>query len=103
MDIELAELHKAWHDTTLAEHIIQIKGAEIVFFEFKEILYNMAKLLKDQVEPKTGKMTVVLTKFIEEWLLRRLTSFVKFQIPANPVQGKEASRTWPESDKDKAI
>lgn len=63
----------------------------------------MAKKLKDQVEPKTGKMTVVLKKFIEEWLLRRLTSFVKFQIPANPVQGKEASRTWPQSDKDKAI
>jgi hypothetical protein len=48
-------------------------------------------------------MTVVLKKFIEEWLLRRLNSFVKFQIPAHPVRGKEASRTWPTSEKDHQI
>jgi hypothetical protein len=48
-------------------------------------------------------MTVVLKKFIEEWLLRRLTSFVKFKIPANSVKGKEASRTGPQSEKDAII
>ena len=77
-EAELAAMHAKWHERTIAEHIILIKGTEIVFFEFKEILYNLAKKLKDLVEPKTGKMTVVLKKFIEEWLLRRLTSFVKF-------------------------
>lgn len=82
---------------------MQIKGAELVFQEFKEIMFDMAKQLKDQIEPKTGKMTVVLKKFIEEWLLRRLTSFVKFNIPAVPAKGKEASRTWPESQKDVII
>lgn len=102
-EAELAEMHAKWHERTIAEHIILIKGAEIVFFEFREILFNMAKKLKDLVEPKTGKMTVVLKKFIEEWLLRRLTSFVKFQIPAHPIRGKEASRTWPESEKDRQI
>lgn len=76
---------------------MQIKGAEIVYFEFKEILFDMARKLKDKIDPKTGKMTVVLKKFIEDWLLRRLTSFVKFNIPAAPVRGKEASRSWPES------
>ncbi len=45
-------------------------------------------------------MTVVLRKFIEEWLLRRLTSFVKFKIAPSPVRGKEASRVWPASEKD---
>ena len=48
-------------------------------------------------------MAVVLKKFIEEWLLKRLTSFVKFKIPPGPVRGKEASRMWPASEKDKAI
>lgn len=82
---------------------MHIKGAEILFFEFKEILFDMARKLKDQIEPKTGKMTVVLKKFIEEWLLRRLTSFVKFNISPVPIRGKEASRTWPESKKDVII
>jgi hypothetical protein len=80
-----------------------IKGAEIVYFEFKEILFDMARKLKDKIEPKTGKMTVVLKKFIEEWLLRRLTSFVKFKILPVPARGKEASRVWPESQKDIVI
>jgi len=80
-----------------------IKGAEIVYFEFKEVLFDMARKLKDQIDPKTGKMTVVLKKFIEEWLLRRLTSFVKFRIPAQPAKGKEAARSWPESQKDVII
>jgi hypothetical protein len=100
---ETAEMHSDWVERTIAEHIMWIKGAEILYFEFKEILFDMAKKLKDQVEPKTGKMTVVLKKFIEEWLLRRLTSFVKFKIPANPVKGKEASRNWPQSEKDVII
>ena len=82
---------------------MHIKGAEILFFEFKEILFDMARKLKEQIEPKTGKMTVVLKKFIEEWLLRRLTSFVKFKISPVPIRGKEASRTWPESQKDVII
>ena len=34
-----------------------IKGAEIVYFEFKEILFDMARKLKDKIEPKTGKMS----------------------------------------------
>lgn len=100
---ESAELYEPWVERTIAEHTLFIKGSEIMFFEFKEILFDMARKLKDQVEPKTGKMTVVLQKFIEEWLLRRLLAFVKFEIPPVPVRGKEASRTWPESDKDVAI
>jgi len=100
---EMAQMQADWTQRTIAEHIMWIKGAEIVFFEFKEILFDMARKLKDQIDPKTGKMTIVLKKFIDEWLLRRLSSFVKFKIPANPIKGKEASRTWPESQKDVII
>ena len=82
--------------------MILIKGVEIVFFEFKEIILGLAQLLRQQVDPTTGKLRVVLTKFIEEWLLRRLNSFVKFKIPTRKVQA-DASRKWPESATDAEI
>jgi hypothetical protein len=100
---ETAELHKKWISQTISDHVIYIKGSEIVFYEFKEIIFELARKLKDKVDPKTGKLSVVLKKFIEDWLLRRLTSFVKFKIPAWPVRGKEATRIWPESQKDVII
>lgn len=102
-DSETAALYPKWHEQTIAEHIIFIKGAEIVFQEFKEIIFDLACKLKDQVEPKTGKMTVVLKKFIEEWLLKRLIAFVKFNIAPSFVRGREASRVWPASQKDLII
>ena len=102
-ETETAELQKWWVQQTLSEHVIYVKGSEIVFYEFKEILFELARKLKDKIDPKTGKLSVVLKKFIEDWLLRRLTSFVKFKIPAQPVRGKEATRVWPESAKDVII
>lgn len=100
---ETKEMQAQWTSKTIAEHIMLIKGAEIVYFEFKEILFDMARKLKHQIDPKTGKITVVLRKFIEEWLLTRLTSYVRFKIPIQPAKGKEATRVWPESDKDVVI
>jgi hypothetical protein len=80
-----------------------VKGAEIIFQEFKEIIFELAHRLKEKVDPKTGKFQVVLKKFVEEWLLRRLSAFVKFAIPAVAPAGKEATRAWPESEKDALI
>ena len=54
------------------------------------------------MDPTTGKTRVVLTKFIEEWLLRRLQSFVKFKIPTRKSQS-DAARKWPESATDTEI
>lgn len=82
--------------------MIYIKGVEIVFFEFKEIILALAVKLREQVDPKTGKLKVVLTKFIEDWLLRRLSSFVKFNIPTSKAKA-DAARQWPESAKDLEI
>lgn len=82
--------------------MINIKGVEIVFFEFKEIILELAVRFREEVDPKTGKLKVVLTKFIEDWLLRRLQSFVKFQIPTIKAQ-TDATRQWPESEKDVQI
>lgn len=81
IESETVTLQVDWRKKVIAEHLIFVKGVEIVFFEFKEILLALANRLREQIDPKTGKLRVVLTKFIEEWLLRRLQSFVKFQIP----------------------
>ena len=99
---ESIALQGDWRQKVISEHLIFIKGVEIVFFEFKEIILALATKLRQQVDPNTGKMRVVLTKFIEEWLLRRLQSFVKFQIPTQKV-GATAARSWPESATDAEI
>lgn len=82
---EEAETLKAmaeWRDKVIAQHIMFAKGAEIIFCEFREIIVEIAVRLKEKIDPKTGKMTIIFKKFIEDWLLRRLQSFVKFQIPS---------------------
>jgi hypothetical protein len=53
---------------------------EIVFFEFKEIILDLSKTLKDIIDPKTGKSRVVLTKFIEDFILAKLNPYIKFNI-----------------------
>ena len=75
---ETKDCHDKWCKQTISEHLIHVKGVEVVFFEFLEIILELAVRLRDEVDPSTGKLKVVLTKFIEDWLLRRLSSFVKF-------------------------
>jgi hypothetical protein len=41
-ETETAELHSLWMQQTLSEHVIYVKGSEIVFYEFKEILFELA-------------------------------------------------------------
>ena len=101
-ETEKVEAYEQWRSQTISQHLIYIKGVEIVFFEFKEIILALAVKLRDQVDPKTGKLKVVLTKFIEDWLLRRLNSFVKFSIPTSKAKA-DAARQWPESQKDLEI
>ena len=75
---ETVALKGEWTKKVISEHVIYMKGVEVVYFEFKEIILALSNHLRDKIDPTTGKMKVVLTKFIEEWLLRRLQSFVKF-------------------------
>ena len=99
---ETVALKGEWTKKVISEHVIYMKGVEVVYFEFKEIILALSNILRDKIDPTTGKMKVVLTKFIEEWLLRRLQSFVKFQIPTKATQS-DATRRWPESVKDAEI
>lgn len=102
LETETEELQAVWRKETISKHFLFIKGSEIVFFEFKEIIAALAHRLKEQIDNNTGKFKVHMTKFIEDWLLRRLSSFIKFQIPAAAAKN-DAKREWPESTKDTEI
>ena len=99
---EMPKLMEDWRKQAISEHLVYIKGTEIVFFEFIEIILDLANTFRQQVDPSTGKFKVILTKFIEDWLLRRLQSSVKFSIPTT-VDKADAARQWPESEKDVEI
>lgn len=101
-DSEMVDLQESWKKKVISEHLVYIRGTEIVFFEFQELIRELADRFRQQVDPTTGKFKVVLTKFIEDWLLRRLQSFVKFSIPTIKPQN-DAARQWPESVKDVEI
>mmetsp|Transcript_5186 Transcript_5186/g.3881 ORF Transcript_5186/g.3881 Transcript_5186/m.3881 type:complete len:84 (+) Transcript_5186:165-416(+) len=58
--------------------------------------------LRDIVDPKTGKSRVILSKFIEDFLLRKLNPYIKFNIRTGKGGGG-APRVWPESQKDREI
>ena len=57
-----------------------LRGVEIVYFEFKEILLELAiNKMRQILDPKnTGKVKTVLTKFLEEHLLKRLGALIRY-------------------------
>ena len=63
---------------------------------------RFAVQLREKIDPTTGKLKIIVTKFIEDWILPRLQSFVKFRIPTTKLKA-DASRAWPESQKDLEI
>jgi hypothetical protein len=99
---ELVDLKETWRKKIISEHLVYVRGTEIVFFEFLELIRELADRFRAQVDPTTGKFKVVLTKFIEDWLLKRLQSFVKFSIPTVKTK-TDTARLWPESVKDVEI
>ena len=91
-----------WRKQVISQHLVFVRGVEVIFFEFKEILLDVALKLRDFIDPKTGKIKVVLTKFIEEFIIKKLQPYLKFNI--NPGKGGTgAKRVWPESYKDREI
>ena len=69
-----------WHKQVLCEHLVYLRGVEIVYFEFREILLDLAlNKLRTVLDPKnTGKVKPVLTKFLEEHFLKRLGALIRF-------------------------
>jgi hypothetical protein len=64
----------------LSEHLVYIKGVEIVYFEFKELLLELALRLKDQIDSAPGKLRSLIKKFLDDHLLKRLGPYIKFNM-----------------------
>jgi hypothetical protein len=77
---EVAIAKEKWHKQVLCEHLVYLRGVEIVYFEFREILLDLAlNKLRNVLDPKnTGKVKPVLTKFLEEHFLKRLGALIRF-------------------------
>ena len=99
---EIKTLQEKWKKQVVSQHLVFVRGVEIVFFEFKELILDIAMKLREIVDPKTGKSRVVLTKFIEDFILKKLNPYIKFNIQPGKG-GSGAVRVWPESQKDKEI
>lgn len=97
-----------WKSKVLSEHLVYIKGVELVYFEFKELLLELALRLKDHVDSAPGKLRSLIKKFLDELFLKRLNPFIKFNVAKKATANagsstSAASRAWPESAKDQAI
>ena len=57
-----------------------IKGIELVYFEFKELLLELALRLKDHVDSAPGKLRSLVKKFLEDLFLRRLSPYIRFNL-----------------------
>jgi hypothetical protein len=107
-EAELEGLHGEWSKNVLSEHLVYIKGVELVYFEFKELLLELALRLKDYVDAAPGKLRSLVKKFLDELFLKRLKPYIKFvsnkAAPASiSSENAAAVRSWPESEKDKKI
>lgn len=95
-----------WTKQVICEHLVSLRGVELVYFEFRELIFDLAasRLPRELVDPKkSGKVKVFLPKFLEEIFLKRLGAFIR-HVAANPSQQAPApARKWPESDKDRII
>ena len=110
---ETAAAREKWMKQVLCEHLVYLRGVEIVYFEFKEILLDLAlNHLKYLLDPKnTGKVKPVLTRFLDEHFLKRLGALIRFshnqamisQSQSTNTQGPSNARLWPESEKDRVI
>jgi len=101
-------LHANWKRQVLSEHLVYIKGVELVYCEFKELLLELAMRLKDHVDSAPGKLRSLIKKFLDELFLKRLNPFIKFNTEKKAAGAagsatSAAARSWPESEKDQAI
>lgn len=79
-------------------HYMYMKGVELTLFEFKEIMLELALLIKGREveEGEKPKIRAMLKKFLEDQVFKGDYS------PSNPSQSKPP-RVWPISHKEKLI
>ena len=94
----------------VSEHLVFIKGVELVFFEFKEVVLELALRMKEFVDASAvSKLKSLVKRFLQDIFLKRLIPYIKFsqenrlQQSLQQDENSNQARTWPESDKDKVI
>lgn len=85
--------------------MIYINGIELVPFEFKELLLNLAMRLQDLVDAEAGKLKSLIRKFMSTLFLRRLSPYIRFNLESQSqkVEVQLPVRSWPQSKKDEDI
>ena len=89
----------------ISEHLIYIKGVELLYHEYKELLLELALRMKEKIDSAPGKLRALVRKFLDDHFLKRLQPYIKFttEKKESKDQAQSASRAWPESEKDEAI
>lgn len=90
----------------LSEHLVYIKGVELVYYEFKELLLEIAMRLKEMLDVPAAKPRSLVKKFFDDLFLKRLNPYIKFNLSKTaekPPVVVATTRAWPESAKDQAI
>jgi hypothetical protein len=60
--------------------------------------------LQDQIDSQQGKLKNLVKKFLDDYFLKRLKPFIKFNTSKTPAQIEEKPvRKWPSSQKDETI
>lgn len=101
-------MNATWKQGILSAHLLYIKGVELVYHEFKELLLELALRLKDKVDAAPGKLRSLVKKFLDELFLKRLRPLIKFDMGHKVSGGSNGApslgtRSWPESQKDQTI
>ena len=105
LEAEKAALRLTWEKDIIAEHLLYVKGVEITYYEFKELLLDFSNTLAKRTGTfVAGKPRSTLKKFLDENFLKRLSPYIRFcKNTSNEAQATGATRNWPESEKDKKI
>ena len=87
-----------------------MRGVEVVYFEFKEALVDLAlHKLRNILDPKgTAKTKGLVARFLEDHLLKRIGALIRHTKSKNEQSSismiaRVPSRVWPESEKDRVI
>lgn len=78
-EAERQEIRADWEKQLICEHLVYIKGVELVFYEFKELLLELATQIAHATNTYVaGKPRSMLKRFLDEHFLKRLIPYIRY-------------------------